>query len=74
MEQNTKKISRSLYYKTFYAKHHDKVLKKHTCEFCGGSFNYYTKTQHRKSLKCIRAREGEEAYKQARIAKIQENN
>lgn len=58
------------YYKTFYTKHHDKILEKHQCIHCQGSYTYFTKSQHLNSLKCIRAREGITAYLNKKFDKL----
>jgi hypothetical protein len=44
----TKKIrkSNSEYYKSFREKNMDKIKEKHRCEICGGSYSYFTKSQH----------------------------
>ncbi len=67
---NNMKKSKSDYYKKFYEKNHAKIHEKKNCEFCGGSYDYFNKSQHMKSLKCIRARLGEEEYKQQKLHKI----
>lgn len=73
MEEIQNKTKAGIYYKNFYSKNHDKILEKHKCEFCGGSFSYFTKSQHKGSLKCILAREGEEAYMTAKLNKMRNN-
>jgi hypothetical protein len=62
------------YYKTFYSKHHDKIIEKHVCEFCNGSYTYFTKSQHRNSLKCIKATKGLDAYINKKMEKLKEKH
>ena len=62
------------YYKTFYNKHHDKILEKHECLFCHGSYTYFTKSQHMNSLKCIKAREGTTAYLNKKFEKLKQKH
>lgn len=62
--------NRKKYYKKFYELHKNRIREKTICQFCGGSYDYFNKSQHMKSLKCIKAKDGEEAYKQAKINKI----
>jgi hypothetical protein len=62
------------YYKTFYTKHHDKIIEKHVCEFCNGSYTYFTKSQHRNSLKCIKATQGLNAYLNKKFEKLKEKH
>ena len=67
-KSNSKKNAE--YYRKFYDKNHDKIVEKQKCEHCGGSFTYFTKSQHRGSLKCILARDGVEAYLTAKRVKL----
>ena len=66
--------SKKNYYKTFYRKHHEKILEKHVCEFCKGSYTYFTKSQHSNSLKCIKAREGLTAYLNRKFEKMKQKH
>ncbi|HEY9705370.1 MAG TPA: hypothetical protein V6C58_23225 [Allocoleopsis sp.] len=66
----THKKTRKDYYKTFYEKNKDRIHEKKTCEFCNGSYDYFNKSQHMKSLKCIKARLGEQEYKNRKVNKI----
>jgi hypothetical protein len=67
--ENIKKTKKD-YYKSFREKNLDKIHEKKTCEFCGGSYDYFNKSQHNKSLKCIKAKYGIDAYNEYKINRI----
>jgi hypothetical protein len=71
---NKESLASKRYYKTFYTKHHDKLLEKNECEFCHGSYTYFTKSQHKNSLKCIKAREGIQAYLNKKLEKMRQKH
>ena len=48
---NTEIKAQQKYYKNFTEKNKDKIIEKHTCEACGGSYTYFNKTKHNKSKK-----------------------
>lgn len=39
------------YYKTYHKKNYDKFHCKHTCNICGGTYNYYSKAKHLRTNK-----------------------
>jgi hypothetical protein len=46
-----KKYDQSKYNKNFMEKNRDKINEKKICDICCGSYSYYNKSKHMKSLK-----------------------
>ena len=40
----------------FRIKHREKIMQKIDCEICGGSFSYFNKSSHLKTIKCLKVK------------------
>jgi hypothetical protein len=48
-EQKTKKYNNTEYHKKFISENREKILIKHICEVCMGSYTYFNKSAHKKT-------------------------
>ena len=51
---NNKKTTKDYDFKEYYRKNHSKMLQKHICQVCQGSYSYMNKSNHKKTQRHIR--------------------
>jgi len=54
IKENIKKYDSKKYNKTFYEKNKSKITEKIICNICMGSYTYFNKSVHNKSIRHIR--------------------
>jgi hypothetical protein len=54
--QNQTIYKNKIHIDNFRIKHKEKIMKKIDCEICGGSFSYFNKSTHKKTIKCLKVK------------------